>query len=54
MLIISRLGRHIAEAPNTALEPTATAPAVSIMFGFIDFPFGFVSPARGRGSALNR
>ena len=40
--------------PNTALEPTATVPAVSIMFGFIVCSFRFVSLARGRGSALDR
>jgi len=44
----------IIEWPNTALEPTATAFAVSIMFGFIVCPFGCVSQARGRGSALIR
>ena len=40
--------------PNHAPEPTATVPAVSIMFVFIVCPFGCVSPARGRGSALDR
>jgi hypothetical protein len=40
--------------PKTALQPTATVPAVSIMFVFIDCPFGRVSLARGRGSALDR
>jgi len=40
--------------PNNALEPTATVPAVSIIFVFIDCPFGFVSQARGRGSAWIR
>ena len=38
--------------PNKSPEPTATVPAVSIMFGFIVCPFGCVSQARGRGSAF--
>jgi len=39
---------------NTALEPTASVPAVSVTLVFIDCPFGCVSPARARGSACDR